>query len=182
MALLVLPKGWLCVGAKPNVPLVRLAENFKIFCAVGKKLKHRRVGKECRLTRCPNVVSFLCRWSPVKMVYFFLVYSRLFVVARSSLHLLVTFSGLAKVAIFTTNVDAENQTLITHYSVCGALDRHFCQTRVSTSPFFSVVFVRCHFSLSVVRWLGGSFAFFVWLCADAKKQMCHQMRWLLSVK
>ncbi len=96
MALLVLPKGWLCVGAKPNVPLVRLAENFKIFCAVGKKLKHRRVGKECRLTRCPNVVSFLCRWSPVKMVYFFLVYSRLFVVARSSLHLLVTFGRFAQ--------------------------------------------------------------------------------------
>jgi hypothetical protein len=38
--------------------------------------------------------------------------------------------GLAKVAIFTTNVDAENQTLINHKSVCGALKRHFCQTRV----------------------------------------------------
>jgi hypothetical protein len=36
---------------------------------------------------------------------------------------------LAKVAIFTTNVDAENQTLINHKCVCGALNRHFCQTR-----------------------------------------------------
>jgi hypothetical protein len=80
-------KGRLVCRAKPNVPFVRLAENFKIFCAVGKKLKHRRVGKECWLTRCPNVVSFLCRWSPFKMVYFFLVYSRLFVVARSSFRL-----------------------------------------------------------------------------------------------
>jgi len=39
--------------------------------------------------------------------------------------------GLAKVAIFTTNVDAENQTLINHKCVCGALNRHFCQTRFS---------------------------------------------------
>ncbi|MFY9592377.1 MAG: hypothetical protein WAP54_10390, partial [Bacteroidales bacterium] len=51
------------------------------------------------------------------------------------LHLAVTFSGLAKVAIFTTNVDAENQTLINHKCVCGALNRHFCQTRVSGCPF-----------------------------------------------
>lgn len=53
------------------------------------------------------------------------------------LRLLLTFSGLAKVAIFTTNVDAENQTLINHKCVCGALNRHFCQTRV-TSRIYSV--------------------------------------------
>jgi hypothetical protein len=40
------------------------------------------------------------------------------------------FSGLAKVAIYTTNVDAENQFLINHKCVCGKLNRHFCQTRV----------------------------------------------------
>jgi hypothetical protein len=55
-----------------------------------------------------------------------------------------TVSGLAKVAIFTTNVDAENQTLINHKCVCGALNRHFCQTRVmagaSCLPSFFVVF------------------------------------------
>ena len=38
--------------------------------------------------------------------------------------------SLVKVAIFTTNVDAENKTLINHKCVCGALNRHFCQTRV----------------------------------------------------
>ena len=27
-------------------------------------------------------------------------------------------------------VEAENQTLINHKCVCGALNRHFCQTRV----------------------------------------------------
>jgi hypothetical protein len=47
-------------------------------------------------------------------------------------------SGLAKVAIFTTNVDAKNQYLINHKCVCGALNRHFCQTRVTTSAFLSV--------------------------------------------
>jgi hypothetical protein len=37
------------------------------------------------------------------------------------------------VAIFTTDVDAENQTLINHKCVGGALNRHFCQTRVISS-------------------------------------------------
>ena len=48
----------------------------------------------------------------------------------------ITVSGLAKVAIFTTNVDAENQTLINLKCVCGALNRHFCQTRVMPSLLF----------------------------------------------
>jgi len=48
--------GFACVsacaaGAKPNVPFVRWL-NFKIFCAVGKKIKHEalgcRVGKKVR--------------------------------------------------------------------------------------------------------------------------------------
>ena len=47
----------------------------------------------------------------------------------------LTVSGLAKVAIFTTNVDAENQTLINHKCACGAMNRHFCQTRVMRSCF-----------------------------------------------
>jgi hypothetical protein len=41
MALLVLLKGRLVGGAKPNVPFVRW--QFKIFCAVEKKLKHSNV-------------------------------------------------------------------------------------------------------------------------------------------
>jgi hypothetical protein len=56
----------------------------------------------------------------------------------------LTVSGLAKVAIFTTNVDAENQCLFNHKCVCGALNRHFCQTRVSGSLFISVCPVK-HF-------------------------------------
>jgi hypothetical protein len=50
-----------------------------------------------------------------------------------------TVSGLAKVAIFTIpiaiGIDAENQTLNNHKCVCGALNRHFCQTRVSSRAF-----------------------------------------------
>ena len=68
-----------------------IASQFRIFCAVEKKLKHRRVGNEClpvrqtgRLTCSPFVISFLCLCSPVKMVYFFSVFSRLFVVVVSS--------------------------------------------------------------------------------------------------
>ncbi len=41
---------------------------------------------------------------------------------------------------------------------------------VSTSPFFPVVFVLCHFVSVMVRWLGGSFAklgFSVGLCGFA---------------
>jgi len=54
---------------------------------------------------------------------------------RCSLALPTTFSGLAKVAIFTTNVDAENRCLNNHKCVCGELNRHFCQTRVIGSCF-----------------------------------------------
>jgi len=43
----------------------------------------------------------------------------------------LTVWRLAKVAIFTTNVDAENQCLINHKTVCGVLNRHFCQTPVT---------------------------------------------------
>jgi hypothetical protein len=48
---------------------------------------------------------------------------------------MLTVSGLAKVAIFTTNVDAENQTLINHKCVCGALNRQFFVGAVSGSVF-----------------------------------------------
>jgi NADPH-dependent 7-cyano-7-deazaguanine reductase QueF-like protein len=50
----------------------------------------------------------------------------------------LTVAGLAKVAIFTTNIDAENHTLINHKCVCGELNRHFCQTRVMRSYLFFV--------------------------------------------
>ncbi len=59
----------------------------------------------------------------------------------------ITVSGLAKVAIFTTNVDAENQTLINHKCVCGALNRHFCQTRVSSSSYSGGLSISVAFSL-----------------------------------
>ena len=62
------------------------------------------------------------------------------------LPLFITVLGLAMWRIFTTNVDAENQTLIYHKCVCGELKRHFCQTRVSGCSsvrpiFFSLTFL-----------------------------------------
>jgi len=38
-------------------------------------------------------------------------------------HLPITFCSYKKLAFFTTNVEAENQTLINHKCVCGALNR-----------------------------------------------------------
>jgi hypothetical protein len=62
-----------------------------------------------------------------------------------------------------TNVQAKNVT------------RHYANTLLAVRPFS--FYVNCLFILSVVvRWLGGSFAFFVWLCVSAKMQMCHQKR------
>jgi hypothetical protein len=58
----------------------------------------------------------------------------------------LTVSGLAKVAIFTTNVDAENQCSINHKCVCGALNRHFCQTRVSGWCSYVYWFIGVHIS------------------------------------
>jgi hypothetical protein len=75
-------KGRLVCRAKPNVPIAGWLKLFLKKFAVEKNKKHR-VGNECRLTRCPFVVSFLCLWSPVKMVYFFLVFSHMLVVVGS---------------------------------------------------------------------------------------------------
>jgi len=53
-----------------------------------------------------------------------------------------------------------------------------CKTLVISCPL-SVV---AGMSGVMVRWLGSSFAFFVWLCAVGKMQMCYQMRWFSCLK
>ncbi len=114
-------KGLLACRAKPNVPNVGWFKNeLKKNCG-GKNRKYKRVN--------------LSDWQPQKKVrlncrYIMFVHCVNFVWSSVFLRLPLTVSGLAKVAIFTTNVDAENQTLINHKCVCGALNRHFCQTRV----------------------------------------------------
>jgi hypothetical protein len=73
-------------------------------------------------------------------------------------------------AIFTTNFVAENQCLINHKTVCGALNRQFLVGAVMPSPFFFCRVWSCHFVSVLVRWLGGSFAIFgfsVGLCEIA---------------
>jgi len=55
------------VGAKANVPFAsRHKIELKKMCG-GENKKYRRVGNECRLTRCPFEIWSVC-WSPVKMV------------------------------------------------------------------------------------------------------------------
>ena len=74
-------------------------------------------------------VSVLCQVTAKLSVCFVLNVDISTVVLR----LPVTVWRLAKVAIFTINVDAEYQTLINHKTICGALNRHFCQTPVTSS-------------------------------------------------
>jgi hypothetical protein len=78
-ALWLLPEGLACaIGAKPNVPFVRLAKiELKKMCG-GENKKYRRVGKVCRLSCCPVAIWSLCRWLPVKISVSFYVYSRQF--------------------------------------------------------------------------------------------------------
>jgi hypothetical protein len=94
----VLPKAfgmrWAKITRLFNLSFSGDRESLRLFelkkmCG-GKNKKYRRVGNECRLTRCPFATWSVCRWSPAKMVYFFLVFSRLFVVVVSYLRLLVT--------------------------------------------------------------------------------------------
>ena len=90
-----------------------------------------KCGVLCRLVNWQNTsFNFVKRWQYFRfLVEVLSVYS---VVLQWG----ITVSGLAKVAIFTTNVDAENQTLINHKCVCGTLNRHFCQTRVISMCVF----------------------------------------------
>jgi len=101
-------------------------QNFKIFCAVGKKIKHRRVGNECRLTRCPFVISFLCLCSPVKMVYFFLVYVSRFLVA-------VSFSTLAGNSKISESSHIHNTLKLSLF--CPPLSQY---AKVPVSPFINL--------------------------------------------
>ena len=55
------------------VNFVCAVAEFQFLCG-GQKIKHERSGNECRLTRCPFVVSFLCPCSLVKMVYFLFMF------------------------------------------------------------------------------------------------------------
>jgi len=112
VALLVLRSVGLVCRAKPNVPLVRLAKITRLFnlsfsgareslrlfelkkmCG-GENKKYRRVGNECRLTRCPFAIWSVCRLSPVKMVYFFLVLVVCSLLSCRLLRLLVTVGGI----------------------------------------------------------------------------------------
>jgi len=108
---LAFAEGLACaVGAKANVPFAGWHKiELKKMCG-GENKKYRSIGNECRLTRCPFVISFLCLWSPVKMVYFFLFMSVVLLLSCRLLRLLVTFCRFAMGGIFTTELYAEHRT------------------------------------------------------------------------
>lgn len=83
-----------------------VGKNSKELAVRWEKNKKQRVGNECRLTRCPFVVSFLCLWSPVKMVYSFLVcLTVIFCCVVVLIRLQLTFLRLAEGA------DLEDETV-----------------------------------------------------------------------
>ena len=86
--------------------------------------------------------------------------------------LVITVCSYKKLAIFTTNVHPNNECLINHICVCGALNRHFCQTRVMGSGFLWSKDCRIKFALSPVRWLASSFYFFCVVLCVGKKIKC----------
>ncbi len=54
--------------------------------------------------------------------------------------------GLAKVVIFSTNVDAENQTLINHKCVCEARNPRYRKPHFSGSKTFRPKSCRCKYA------------------------------------
>jgi hypothetical protein len=94
-----------------------------------------------------------------------------------SIQIKSTVSGMAKVAIFTTNVDAENKTLTNHKCVRGTLNRHFCQAVLAVVVLLGQSAVVS--SLHCPRALAcSSFHFFARLCSFGKMQVYYQTRWL----
>ncbi len=88
MALLILPSGSWTVGVKANVPFVGWQKIELKKSAVGKNKKYRKVGNECRLTRCLFAIWSLCIWSPVNVYKYdaVLYLTRLSVGVVSSYH------------------------------------------------------------------------------------------------
>ena len=80
------------------------------------------------------------------------------------------FCGFAKLAVFTTNVEAENRCLIKHKCMCVALNHQFVEGAVLQAGVLPVVALLSIVYHVQVRWLGGSFGFYcfsVGLCEIA---------------
>jgi len=64
----------------------------------------------------------------ILVFYFFIVRlfnAQKFQVSSAAIGFQLTVCSYKKLAIFTTNVDVENQCLINHKCICGALNRQF---------------------------------------------------------
>ena len=117
-----------------------LAEFQNILCG-GKKNKTRSVWLSCRQKVLLFVDIFSCPFYNLSVSL--MVVMSVFTLAYNGF-------GLGEGGDFTTNVDAENQILINHKCVCGALNRHFCQARVMPSAFSPVVALSVHIYLNLI--------------------------------
>jgi hypothetical protein len=100
-----LPSG-LTPKRKPKNPMLVPKPFFETVALMGPKFFDLRQRQ---------VILFFLQFNYIVCSFFF----RSLLLCRL-LDLKVTFLSYPKVAIFTTNVDAENQTLINHKCVCGA--------------------------------------------------------------
>ena len=88
---------------------------------------------------------------------------------RHFLWLHLTYCSYKKLAIFTTNVEAENQAFGHHKTFCGALNRQFFVGAVMPSLFFFCQGLSIHCMLFWCVCLVALLDFLAWLCAFAKK-------------
>jgi hypothetical protein len=104
-------------------------------------------------------------------------YGKPYLVTKCCLKLQPTVQGFARERIFSTTFDTKLNVQIYEKVSNEALNPLSCKTLVVGSAFFN----RFGFGRFVVRLVGSSFAFFVWLCAVGKMQMCYQKRWLICL-
>ena len=132
MAHLVLRRVGLCVGQNQMCHLCGWLKLFLKNVRWGKNKKHR-VGPDSfrdRLTRCPFVISFLCLWSPVKMVYFFCLCHSFVCRVVVLIHLLPSVCSLAKWRKSKHKCSVLHKSSIEEPPLNLALNPPFCQTAV----------------------------------------------------
>ena len=134
-----MPKGRFCLSGQNQ--MCHLCGWLKLFlkkCG-GEKNKKHRVGLSVGLLAVPfeyvRYVGHLSKWFVFVLMFKFWSVCRL-VNGRPTIGYNVF--GLGEGGDLHHKVDAENQTLINHKCVCGALNRHFCQTRVSSCAYFCI--------------------------------------------
>ena len=132
----------------------------------------------CRLVWFANVLFCALAFSIFIFLSFYLKFSVVKLSAVSFFTMNANGFGLRAGGHF----EAQNCQFTIKFISCNTL-QITTNRPLAFSPCYKLAFclwlLFCPlFTAVLVRWLGGSFAFFVWLCELAKKQMCHQKRWV----